>query len=44
LQEGQQFSLQLGQQLYQITIKAVQDGRIVLGYEGGELVVPLQRK
>jgi hypothetical protein len=44
LHEGQQFSLQLGRQLYQITLKAVQDGRVVLAYDGGELVVPLQRR
>jgi hypothetical protein len=44
LHEGQQFSVQLGRQLYQITLKAVQDGRVVLAYEGGELVVPLQRR
>jgi hypothetical protein len=44
LHEGQEFGLQVGQQIYQITLKAVQDGQVILAYQGGEVVVPLQRK
>jgi hypothetical protein len=44
MQEGQQFGLQLGNQTYQITLKAIQDGRIVLGRRDQEIVVPLRRK
>lgn len=44
LQEGQQFAFQLGQHLYQLTIKAVQDGRVILAYDGGEVTVALHRQ
>src|SRR5262245_15954528 len=30
MQEGQQFGLQIGSQTYQITVKAIQDGEVVL--------------
>jgi hypothetical protein len=44
MQEGQQFGLQLGNQTYQITLKAIQDGRIVLVRRDQEIVVLLRRK
>ncbi|MEY2546707.1 MAG: hypothetical protein QOG48_1824 [Verrucomicrobiota bacterium] len=44
MQEGQQFGLQLGTQTYQITLKAIQDGRVVIGRRDQEIVVPLRRK
>jgi len=42
--EGQQFGLQLGGKVYQITLKRVEDGRVVLGRRDEEIVVPLRRK
>jgi len=42
--EGQQFGLQLGNQLYQITVKAIQDGRVILIRRDQEIIVPLRRK
>ncbi len=44
MEEGQQFGLQLGNQTYQITVKAIEDGRVVLARRDQEIVVPLQRK
>ena len=44
MQEGQQFGLQVGSQTYQITLKAIQDGRVVFGRRDQEIVVPLRRK
>jgi hypothetical protein len=44
LQEGQQFGLQFGQQIYQVTLKAIQDGQVVIAYQTSEIVVPLRRK
>ncbi len=44
MQEGQQFGLQIGSQTYQITLKAIQDGRVVFGRRDQEIVVPLRRK
>lgn len=44
MQEGQQFGLQLGTQTYQITVKSIQDGRVILGRRDQEIVVPLRRK
>jgi hypothetical protein len=44
MQEGQQFGLQLGSQTYQITLKAIQDGRVVFGRRDQEIIVPLRRK
>jgi hypothetical protein len=44
MQEGQQFGLQLGNQTYQITLKAIQDGRVVLARHGQEIIIPLRRK
>ncbi len=44
MQEGQQFGLQIGAQTYQITLKAVQDGRVVFMRRDQEILVPLRRK
>ena len=44
MQEGQQFGLQIGAQTYQITLKAVQDGRVIFSRRDQEIVVPLRRK
>ncbi|HEY2800252.1 MAG TPA: hypothetical protein VGI85_06640 [Chthoniobacterales bacterium] len=43
VQQGQQFGLQMGTQIYQVTVQAVGDGRVILSYEGGQVVVPLRR-
>jgi len=42
--EGQQFGLQLGAQTYQITVKRIEDGRVILGRRDQEIVVLLRRK
>ncbi|HEY2103779.1 MAG TPA: hypothetical protein VGH08_11070 [Chthoniobacterales bacterium] len=42
--EGQQFGLQVGSQVYQITVKRIEDGRVVLLRHDQEIVVPLRRK
>lgn len=42
--EGQQFGLQIGNQTYQITVKAIEDGRVILSRRDSEIVVPLRRK
>ena len=44
MQEGQQFGLQMGTQTYQITVKAIQDGRVILARRDQEIIVPLRRK
>jgi hypothetical protein len=44
MQEGQQFGLQVGSQTYQITLKAVQDGRAIFSRRDQEIVVPLRRR
>ena len=44
MQEGQQFGLQMGTQTYQITVKAIEDGRVILARRDQEIVVPLRRK
>jgi hypothetical protein len=44
MQEGQQFGLQLGNQTYQLTVKSIEDGRVILGRRDMEIVVPLRRK
>jgi hypothetical protein len=44
MMEGQQFGLQLGSQTYQITVKRIEDGRVILGRRDQEIVVPLRRK
>jgi hypothetical protein len=42
--EGQQFGLQMGTQTYQITVKRIEDGCVILGRRDQEIVVPLRRK
>jgi hypothetical protein len=42
--EGQQFGLQLGTQTYQLTVKAIQDGQVVLMRRDEEIIVPLRRR
>jgi hypothetical protein len=42
--EGQQFGLQIGAQIYQVTVKRIEDGRVILGRHDEEIVVPLRRK
>jgi hypothetical protein len=42
--EGQVFGLQLGGQTYQITVKAIQDGQVILTRRGEEIAVPLRRR
>ena len=44
MSEGQQFGLQLGTQIYQITVKAINDGHVVLLRHDQEIIVPLRRK
>jgi len=44
MQEGQQFGLQVGKDIYQVTLKAIQDGQVILTYDQNEIVVPLRRK
>ena len=42
--EGQQFGLQVGTQVYQVMVKKIEDGRVILGRRDEEIVVPLRRK
>jgi len=42
--EGQQFGLQVGTQVYQVGVKRIEDGRVILGRRDEEIVVPLRRK
>ena len=42
--EGQVFGLQLGNQTYQITVKAIQDGQVILLRRDQEIAVPLRRR
>ena len=44
MSEGQQFGLQVGTQVYQVMVKRIEDGRVILGRRDEELVVPLRRK
>lgn len=44
MQEGQVFGLHLGNQTYQLTVKAIEDGRVILARRGQEIIVPLRRK
>ncbi|MEP7071198.1 MAG: hypothetical protein ABI839_02305 [Verrucomicrobiota bacterium] len=44
MSEGQQFGLQLGGQIHQVTVKAIQDGRVVLLQNGEETAIPLRRR
>src|SRR3954464_2977696 len=40
MQEGQQFGLQLGNQTYQLTVKSIEDGRLILPRRDQEIIVP----
>jgi hypothetical protein len=42
--EGQQFGLQIGGQTYQLTVKTIEDGRVILQRHNDEIIVPLHRK
>jgi hypothetical protein len=44
MQEGQTFGLQLGNQTYQLTVKTIEDGRVILARRDQEIIVPLRRK
>src|SRR5205085_9371043 len=44
MQEGQQFGLQIGSQTYQVTVKTIGDGQVVLSRRDTDIVVPLRRK
>jgi len=44
MQEGQQFGLQLGNQTYQLTVKVIEDGRVILARRDQEITVHLRRK
>ena len=44
MQEGQQFGLQLGTQVYQVVLKRIDDGQVILSRRDQEIVVPLRRK
>lgn len=44
MQEGQQFGLQVGSQTYQLSVKRIEDGRVILGRRDQEIAVPLRRK
>jgi hypothetical protein len=44
MREGQQFGLQMGNQTYQITLKAIQDGQVILMRRDQEIIVPMRRK
>lgn len=44
MQEGQQFGLQLGNQIYQVTLRSIEDGRVILTCQESEIVVLLRRK
>lgn len=42
--EGQVFGLQMGNQTYPITVKAIQDGQVILQRRDQEIAVPLRRR
>ena len=44
MQEGQQFGLQFGNQTYQITLKKIEDGRIIVARRDQEIIIPMRRK
>ena len=44
MEEGQVFGLQIGTQTYQLTVKAIEDGRVVLDRRGQKIIVPLRRR
>lgn len=44
MSEGQQFGLQIGSQVYQVSVKRIEDGRVILSRHDQEIIVPLRRK
>ncbi len=44
MSEGQVFGLQLGTQVYQVTVKRIEDGQVILSRHDEEIAVPLRRK
>jgi hypothetical protein len=44
MSEGQQFGLQIGGQVSQLTVKSIEDGRVILTHGSEEIVVPLRRR
>ena len=42
--EGQVFGLQMGTQTYQLTVKSIEDGRVILLRRDQEIEVPLYRR
>ena len=44
MQEGQTFGLQMGTQTFQLTVKSIQDGRVILARRDQEIIVSLRRK
>jgi hypothetical protein len=44
MQEGQQFSLRSGTQSYQLKVKSIEDGQVILACADGQILVPLRRK
>ncbi len=44
MSEGQVFGLQVGNQIHQITVKAIQDGQVILAQQNEEFRVPLRRR
>jgi hypothetical protein len=44
MEEGQQFGLQLGNQTYQLNLKSIEDGRVILSRRDQEIIVPLRRR
>ena len=44
MEEGQQFGLQMGTSTYQLTVKSIQDGRVIFALRDQEITVLLRRK
>jgi hypothetical protein len=44
MKEGQEFGLRLGAATYTVSIKRIEDGRVILSRHGQEIAVPLRRK
>jgi hypothetical protein len=44
MSEGQAFGLQVGTQVYQVAVKRIEDGQVILSHRDEEIVVPLRRK
>jgi hypothetical protein len=44
MSEGQKFGLQIGTHIYQVEVKQIEDGRVILAHGSEEIVVPLRRK